>query len=57
MWVFFEESFKLRHTLKPGMVNVFIEKATQPSQELFVIPVTLYSVILGWVVKVLEAIA
>ena len=39
------------------MVNVFIEKATQPTQELFVIPVTLYSVILGWVVKMLEAIA
>lgn len=56
MWVLYEESFKFRHTLKPGMVNMFIEKATQPTQELFVIPVTLYSVILGWVVKMLQAL-
>lgn len=38
------------------MIELFIEKATQPAQELFVIPVTLHSLILGWVVNVLQAL-
>lgn len=30
------------------MVKLFIEKAIQQTQELFFIPVTLHSLILGW---------
>ena len=38
------------------MIELFIEKATQPTQELCVIPVTPHSLILGWVVNVLQAL-
>lgn len=38
------------------MIELFIEKATQAAQELFVIPVTLHSLVLDWVVNVLQAL-